>query len=133
MMLEEILNLLNDENTRDLGVKLLEDRFNCRRIRKGDVLERKDREFRHSFSINEDRRKGGVIFQFLTIKEKEDFLELLSPFIGTLAYPTFATFHANYLMDLNKAFIMKPVNLRTGEPYEKNRRNRRLIALRKYI
>jgi hypothetical protein len=28
-MLEEILNLLNDENTFDLGVKLLESKFDC--------------------------------------------------------------------------------------------------------
>ena len=45
---------------------------------------------------------GGTILQFLTIKEKEDFIDLLSPFINTLVYPTFAAHHANYLNDPNK-------------------------------
>lgn len=102
--LEEILKLMGNENTHDLGVKLLEDRFNCRVIRKGDVLEKKDHFLRFSFSTNKNRRMGGTILQFLTIKEKEDFIDLLSPFINTLVYPTFAAHHANYLNDPNKIF-----------------------------
>ena len=98
--LEEILKLMGNENTHDLGVKLLEDRFNCRVIRKGDVLEKKDRELRYSFSTEKNIRRGGVILQFLTIKEKEAFLELLSPFLWYLAYPTFAAHHIN--IDPNK-------------------------------
>lgn len=102
--LEEILKLMGNENTHDLGVKLLEDRFNCRVVRKGDVLEKEDRELRYSFSTEKNIRKGGVILQFLTIKEKEDFIDLLSPFINTLVYPTFAAHHANYLNNPNKIF-----------------------------
>ena len=93
--LEEILKLMGNENTLDLGVKLLEDRFNCRVIRKGDVLEKKDRELRYSFNVYENEKSEHTpikpsfslrlppsifkMFQFSTIEEKENFLDNSQP------------------------------------------------------
>lgn len=102
-MLEEILKLMGNENTHDLGVKLLEDRFNCRVVRKGDVLEKEDRELRYSFYVYENEKSKHTpvkpsfrfrlpssifkMFQFSTIEEKENFHELLSLYMGRLVDP----------------------------------------------
>jgi hypothetical protein len=113
--LKEVADLLVNPNTIELGLKLLEDRFNCRVIRKGDVLEKKDRELRYSFAVLVDEEfefKTHIsvngpsstfkMFQFSTIEEKENFHKAISPFINTLVYPTFAAHHANYLNNPNK-------------------------------
>ena len=135
-MLEEILKLMGNENTHDLGVKLLEDRFNCRVVRKGDVLEKEDRELRYSFYVYENEKSKHTpvkpsfgfrlpssifkMFQFSTIEEKENFHELLSLYMGRLVDPSFEWHYPHWINDSNRSFIMKPVNPKTEEPFGSN-------------
>jgi hypothetical protein len=87
-MLEEILNLLNDENTFDLGVKLLESKFDCEvglfSVEYGKLGFKASRSI--SFYVYQDLRRQlrFLYIVFPTIEKLTAFLTLLRPFDNKL-------------------------------------------------
>jgi len=87
-MLEEILNLLNDENTFDLGAKLLESNFDCEvGFRCSEYVKLEVKASRSiSFYVYQDLRHQ-LIFMYIvfpTIEKLTAFLTLLKPFDNKL-------------------------------------------------
>ena len=87
-MLEEILNLLNDENTFDLGVKLLESKFDCEvGFRYAEYTKLRVEASRSiSFYVYQDLRRQlrFLYIVFPTIEKLTAFLTLLRPFDNKL-------------------------------------------------
>lgn len=87
-MLEEILNLLNDENTFDLGVKLLESKFDCEvGFRYAEYIKLRVEASRSiSFYVYQDskRQLRFLYVVFPTIEKLTAFLTLLRPFDNKL-------------------------------------------------